>query len=139
MGFNSASSICGFIFYCLAQGERFERYKPLVVGFGLIYFISAIITLFIIFKCSYVIENKSIDENGIVIKEGLRSSSFLGLLCISIINIVLFNPFFPIPSLFEYDTYDGILNKGYVFMGAILVLNSYLYYVSKQQIKALYN
>lgn len=135
MGFMSASSVCGFIFYCMAQGERFERYQPLVVGFGLIYFIGSIITLFIILKCQSILNYKTTDEHGNLVLEGLKSGNHLGLIGLSILNIILFNPFYPVPSFFENDTYDGIYNDAYSFMGAILIISSYIYYTSKQQIK----
>lgn len=135
MAFVSAASVCGFVFYCLVQGESYERYKNIVVGFGLIFFICAIITLFIAIKLSSLISYVTYDDYGESVSHGVKSGNHLGLLALSIFNLILFNPFYPIPSLFEVDTYDGIFNKAYSLMLGALVLSSFLYYTTKQQLK----
>ncbi|MFW1952212.1 hypothetical protein [Acinetobacter beijerinckii] len=134
-GFISASSICGFIFYILANSERYARYEDLVVGFGLIFFICAILTIVIVLKYSSILVDTTYDNYNEAVYKGLKSGNFLGLIALSIVNVILFNPFFPIPSFFEIDTYDGIFNKAYSVMASSLVLSSFLYYTTRQQIK----
>lgn len=135
LAFVCGASICGFIFYGLANTENYYQYKFLVDGFGLIFWITGLITIFLLFKFGGILKQTYKDKYDVERELGLKNENYIGLLLISLVSVFLFNPFISIPERFEDSrTIDGS-NQGYMLMAFLLLLNIVLSYYSRQQIK----
>lgn len=135
LGFIGAASICGFIFYALVNLESYYKYETIVDGFGIIFFISGLLTLFLVLKFGNVLREAYKDRFDNDQYIGLKTENYFGLLILSLISIVLFNPFISIPQIFDSSKSADGSNQGYLFMAGFLVLNAFFYYSSRQQIK----
>lgn len=137
--FVCAACICGFIFYAIAGTESFDRYKPLVIGFGLIFFISSLLSIFAVYKYSELLTYRYLDERDIEREKGVTSVNFIGLIGVSILNLVAFNPFYPLPEIFQNEMDDYSYNQGYSIIVGMLFVTATIFYYSRKQLKELIN
>ena len=135
--FVSAACICGFIFYAIAGTESFYKYKTLVIGFGLIFFISSLITIFTVYKYSNLLIFRYLDDREFEREKGITTGSYFGLIGVSVLNLIVFNPFYPLPEIFQQGLDDDSYNQGYSLIVGMLIVTSLLFYFSRQQLKEL--
>lgn len=135
--FVCSACICGFVFYAIAGTESFFRFRPLVIGFGSIFFITSLITIFTVYKYGDLLTYRYLDKREFEQEKGITAGSFFGLIGVSIINLIVFNPFYPIPEFFQQEFDDYSYNQGYSVIASMLVLTSILFYFSRQQLKEL--
>lgn len=107
----------------------------IINAFNIFIFLLNLAVLTILFKYSNLLTKHTLDffENDKTI--GLQSGNHIGLLFLSVFNILLFNPIFLFAE--HFDKGEDILNFAYLAMSCSLVLGAVLLYTSRQQIKSL--
>ncbi|HGW3827291.1 TPA: hypothetical protein ACNICD_003080 [Acinetobacter baumannii] len=136
LSFTCSAFIIGFFFYSFVGTESYYKYKDIIDFYNLFAFLINLVLLIIVFKYGNLLSERTFDflENEKI--EGLKSGNYIGLLLLSVFNILLFNPIFSFSEYF--DKGGDNLNVAYLAMSCSLFLGAVLLYTSRQQIKKLH-
>lgn len=133
--FSCSAFVIGIIFYAYIGSENYYRYESVVNFFTFFFFVLNSFILFTVYQYNSILSKKSFDYFDNEETKGLQAGNTIGLLFLSLVNLVLFNPVF---SLIEYFNKGGdVTNSATLLMTGSLFMGVVLLYTSRKQIKSL--
>ena len=133
--FACSAFVIGVFFYTFINSENYYRYEPIVNYFTFFFFALNGLILFTVYKYNFILSKRDFDFFENEITKGLQAGNTIGLLLLSIVNLVLFNPIF---SLIEYlNKGDDVTNSAILLINCSLFMGAFLLHSSRKQIQSL--